>query len=243
MSTHYVLEISVEALDAAIAAERGGAQRIELCENLSVGGATPRAELMRAARTRVKLPIFAMIRPRGGDFLYSTAEFERMMEDLEAARACGMDGVVLGVLRADRTVDVRRTRELVQAAQPLPVTFHRAFDETADVHKALQDVIATGATRLLTSGGKASAAEGGAALAELVKAAGERITILPGGGINAGNLELVVRQTGANEFHSGLGTAVPYPRNGHAEFEREVRKLAEILGGLESAKKDTIAQK
>ena len=235
MNAHYLLEISVETLDAALAAERGGAHRIELCENLTVGGVTPRVELMRATRERTKLPIYAMIRPRGGDFVYSAAEFSTMLHDIEAARKSGMDGVVLGVLRGNRTVDRARTHELLQAAKPLPVTFHRAFDETADVFAALEDVIATGASRLLTSGGEPSAPKGESVLSELVHLAGDRLTILPGGGINPANLERVVQSTGAREFHSGLGTALPYPRNDHTEFEREVRKLAEILEGLEFA--------
>jgi len=232
MSPKRVLEISVESLEAAAAAERAGANRIELCEQLDVGGVTPCAELMRAVRERVKLPIFAMIRPRGGDFVYSATEFATMLRSLEIAKACGMNGVVLGVLKADRIIDIPRTRELISAAHPLPVTFHRAFDETKDVFAALQEVMRTGAKRLLTSGGKANAEVGAAVIAKLVGLAGETIGILPGGGINPENLERVVRGTGAREFHSGLGTVMAYGHNGHGEFEREVRKLVEILAGL-----------
>ena len=235
MNAHYLLEISVETLDAALAAERGGAHRIELCENLSVGGVTPRVELMHATRERIKVPIYAMIRPRGGNFVYSAAEFSAMLRDIESAKTSGMDGVVLGILRENRTVDRARTHELVQAAKPLHVTFHRAFDESAGVFSALEDVIATGATCLLTSGGEPSAAQGEAILAELVHLAGDRLTILPGGGINPANLERIVQSTGAREFHSGLGTALPYSRTDHSQFEREVRKLAEIIEGLELA--------
>jgi len=227
-----LLEISVESLEAAAAAERAGANRIELCEQLKVGGVTPRAELMRAVRERVSLPIFAMIRPRGGDFVYSEAEFAQMMRALEIAKACGMNGAVLGVLNKDGRIDVARSKELVEAADPLPVTFHRAFDETADVFASLEAVMKTGAARLLTSGGKANAAEGAAVLARLVEMAGGKIAILPGGGINPGNLERVVQETGAKEFHSGLGTVMAYGHNGHGEFEREVRRLVEILAGL-----------
>ena len=233
MNKTYLLEITVENLDAAMAAERAGAQRIELCENWRVGGVTPRTELMRIARERVKLPMFAMIRPRGGDFVYSQAEVARMLEDVESANASGLNGVVLGVLHDDGTVDVERTRELVDAARPLPVTFHRAFDETSDIFGALSDVISTGATRVLTSGGKASAEEGAAVLTELVAKAAGQITIMPGGGINAGNIERLAVETEAQEFHSGLGKVVPYPRNGHVEFQREVRRLSEILSRME----------
>ena len=233
MKNKYLLEISVENLEAAAAAERGGADRIELCEALNAGGVTPNTDLMRATREGVRIPIFSMVRPRVGDFVFSGAEVSQMKREIETAKACGMDGIVLGVLRADATLNIQLTRELVEFARPLPVTFHRAFDESADVRRALEDVIATGATRILTSGGERSAAEGAAALADLVKAARGRIAILPGGGINPSNLERVARETGAREFHSGLGTLLPYPRNGHTEFERQVRKLAAILGGPE----------
>src|SRR5438128_7225580 len=187
-----LLEISVESASAAAAAERGGANRIELCANLNIGGVTPSAELLRETRKAVRAPIFAMIRPRGGDFVFSAEEFFAMKRDLKIAKSCGMDGVVFGILHADGSVDLERTRELVEAAKPLPATFHRAFDETPDLLAALEAVIATGATRILTSGGKPNADAGAIVLADLVKAAAGRITILPGGGINAGNLEAVV---------------------------------------------------
>jgi len=234
-NTSILLEISVESASAAAAAERGGANRIELCADLNVGGVTPSAELMRETRKAVRAPIFAMIRPRGGDFVFSAEEFSAMKSDVEIAKECGMDGVVFGILRADRTVDAERTRRLVEAAKPLPATFHRAFDETPDLRAALAAVIATGATRILTSGGKPNADAGASVLAELVRAAAGRITILPGGGINAANLEAVVRATDPLEVHSGLGTSLPYGKSGAAEFESAVRQLAEILRGIELA--------
>ena len=141
MSGRIVVEISVESLERAVAAERGGASRIELCGSLEVGGVTPSVELMREVRARVSLPIFAMVRPRGGDFVYSAAEFEEMKRSIETAKGVGMDGVVLGVLSDDRSVDVGRTAELVREAAPLPVTFHRAFDESADLFAALEAVV------------------------------------------------------------------------------------------------------
>jgi copper homeostasis protein len=229
-----LLEISVESASGAAAAERGGANRIELCANLNVGGVTPSAELMHETRRAVRAPIFVMIRPRGGDFVFSAEEFFAMRRDLKIAKSCGMDGAVFGILHANRTVDLERTRELVEAAKPLPVTFHRAFDETPDLHAALEAVISTGATRILTSGGKPKADAGARVLAELVKVAAGRITILPGGGINAGNLETVVRATGTYEVHSGLGTSLPYGKSGAAEFESAVRELADILNGAQS---------
>jgi len=224
-----LLEISVESLASAIAAERGGAHRIELCSALSVGGVTPNAELMRSARAAVKVPIFAMIRPRGGNFFYSGSELAQMRRDIELAKYCKMDGVVLGILHADNTVDIEDTGELVKTASPLPVTFHRAFDETPDLHEALEAVIQTGATRILTSGGKPTAAEGTAVLADLVAAAADRIIILPGGGINTSNFPAIVRATRAPEFHSGLGTTLPYGQSSEAAFSSAVSELVSLL--------------
>ena len=232
MKSPYLLEISVETLAAAVAAERGGADRVELCADLSGGGVTPSPGLMRETRKAVRVPIFAMIRPRGGDFVYSAAEFAQMRHDLEVAKACGMDGVVSGILDKDFAIDIARTKELVEAAKPLPVTFHRAFDEAADLRLALENVIATGATRILTSGGKPRAAEGVEILAELVAAAAGRIEIIPGGGVNADNLTEIVQATGAREFHSGLGTSLPYGKSASSDFESAVRKLSQILGGM-----------
>jgi copper homeostasis protein len=229
MNNRPLLEICVETLVAALAAERGGADRIELCENLRLGGITPSAELMRATRAQIHIPIFAMIRPRGGDFFYSAEEFARMVRDLALARNCGMDGVVFGLLNADRSVDIERTRALVELARPLPATFHRAFDEVPEMRAALDNVIASGAARILTSGGKPSAEHGTATIAELVKAAGSRIEILAGGGINAVNLETVLQSSQAREFHSGLSSGLPFPRADYSEFEAEIRRMAEAL--------------
>jgi len=225
----YTLEISVETLDAAQAAERGGADRVELCENLSVGGLTPSTELMRALRAQVRIPIFVMIRPRAGDFVYSDAEFAEMKHSILEVKESRMHGVVLGVLTKERRVDVERTRELVELARPLPVTFHRAFDEIADLHQALEDVIKTGASRILTSGGAKTAAHGAVVLSELVTAAENRIIIVPGAGNNAANISLVMQKTGAREFHSGLSTALPYGSHEYERFEEEVRRLVEQL--------------
>lgn len=226
MASSILLEISVETAEAAVAAERGGAQRIELCTQLRLGGLTPGEELMRVVRGSVRGPIFAMIRPRAGDFIYSREELAQMLRDIAAAQRLGMDGIVLGVLTRNGQVDVERTRELVMAAQPLPVTFHRAFDEVADMDAALDDVIATRTARILTSGGAATAAAGIEKLARLVTAAKERVVILPGGGVNASNVVHVARQSGARELHSGLGSVLAYGQEDDKLFEVEVRKLA-----------------
>jgi copper homeostasis protein len=226
MNRKCLLEISVEALESALAAERGGADRIELCADLSLGGVTPGTDLMRTTRAQVRIPIFSMVRPRAGDFVYSTAEFAEMKRSVVGAKEAGMDGVVLGVLTKQRRVDVERTRELTELARPLPVTYHRAFDEITDLHQALEDIIQSGAKRILTSGGAKSALEGAATLAKLIEAAGERIAIVPGAGISSINIAEVARRTRAREFHSGLSAALPYGSNAYEKFEEEVRKLA-----------------
>jgi copper homeostasis protein len=228
----YLLEISVERVERAAAAERGGADRIELCAQLAAGGVTPGEELMRAVRAAVKVPIFAMIRPRAGDFVYTAEELAVMRASIELAKSLEMDGVVLGVLSSEGHVDVVRTRELVELAKALPVTFHRAFDDCADQLAALEDVIRAGAERVLTSGGAVSAAAGAAQIARLVATAGERITILPGAGIHAGNVSEVARITKAREFHSGLSSVLGRDARG-AEFQAGVEKLVSRLREIE----------
>jgi len=228
----FLLEISVETAEAAAAAERGGAQRIELCADLNRGGLTPSDELMRRVREVVRVPIFAMIRPRAGDFAYSPEEIAQMHSGIAAAKRARMDGIVLGVLTAERRVDVERTRELVKLAEPFPVTFHRAFDDVADMGAALEAVVETSAARILTSGGAPTAPQGLAALAKLVAAAGNRIRIVPGSGVNSSNILEVAQRTQARELHSGLGTRIPYGSGNGTLFEDEVRKMAHLLAGL-----------
>ena len=225
MTRKCLLEISVDSVEKAIAAERGGADRIELCADLSLGGVTPSRELLRAVREKIHIPVYSMVRPRGGDFVYSDAEFAEMERSIAVATECGMDGVVAGVLQKGFEIDVGRTRRLVYLACPLPVTFHRAFDERPDLREALEAVIQTGAARILTSGGAKTAFQGVAKLAELVAAARDRILILPGAGITHSNIAEVARQTRAVEFHSGLGTVLPYATRDFAAFVSEVRKL------------------
>jgi copper homeostasis protein len=230
MQNAYLLEISVESLDAALAAERGGADRIELCGNLRVGGTTPSGELLRAVRDGVRVPIFSMVRPRGGNFFYSEAELASIHGDIDAAKQAGVDGVVLGLLTNDGRIDIARTKQLVELARPLPVTFHRAFDACAgDLRGALEDVIATGATRLLTSGGKPTAPEALDLLGELVRIAGERLIVMPGSGLHAGNIREAVAKTGAREFHAGLSSVANSVAGNIGAFEAEVRRMAGAL--------------
>jgi copper homeostasis protein len=229
MKNRALLEMSVETLDAAIAAARGGADRIELCEDLSVGGVTPSPGLIREARAEISIPIFVMIRPRGGDFCYSAAEFAQMKKETALAKAARVDGLVLGILTREGRVDVQRTKELVELAAPLPVTFHRAFDELADLAQGLEDVIAAGATRVLTSGGKPTALEGSAEIGHLLEQAQERIVVLAGGGIRPYNLSRIARAARAAEFHSGLSNLIPRPGESHREFQEGVQTLVKVL--------------
>jgi len=229
-----LLEISVEALKAAVAAERGGADRIELCSDLAVGGLTPQTALLRAVRQRIQIPIFAMIRPRAGDFVYSPAEFAQMKKSLAEARDAGASGLVFGILNPDHTVDIDRTRELVELARPLPVTFHRAFDECSDLSQALDNVERLGASRILTSGGAASALEGATNIAMLVAAAGERVTIVTAAGIHAGNILQLAKTTRTQEFHSGLSSVLPHGQTDYVRFEKAVRAMAKMLSPLVS---------
>jgi copper homeostasis protein len=232
MRPKYTLEISVESVEAALAAERGGANRIELCDNLSVGGVTPSADLMDWVRQQVGIPIFTMIRPRPGDFVYSAAEFDAMKKEIESAKKLGMNGAVLGILDSGCQIDVIRTRELVELARPMHTTFHRAFDECADLLRALEDVIRTGVARILTSGGAPTALEGSGILTSLVAKAQSRVAIIPGAGINASNIAEIAEKTRANELHSGLGSTLPYGSRDYRTFEAEVRNLAQVLSRL-----------
>jgi copper homeostasis protein len=224
-----ILEITVRSVEAALAAERGGAQRIELCSNAAEGGTTPSSELLRDARERVRQQIFAMIRPRGGDFVYSAEEFTAMQAEIDTVKRLRVDGVVLGLLTAARRVDIPRTRQLVERAAPLPVTFHRAFDDSADMRASLEDVIKAGAARLLTSGGKKTAPLALELLGDLVRFAGNRITVMPGSGLHAGNICEAVETTGAREYHAGLSSVIPRPAENISAFENEVSELAVAL--------------
>ncbi len=235
MGPEILLEITVESLDSALAAERGGADRIELCADLSHGGLTPSVTAMRKLHEELEIPVFAIIRPRAGNFVYSDSEFATMKREISTARDLGMEGVVLGILRGDGSVDTERTTELVQWARPLEVTFHRAFDGTPDLLLALEDVIATGAMRILTAGGTATVPHGIETLQKLVKAAGSRITILPGGGLDAANLGKAVCETQAREFHSGLGSVLSYGSSNLVRFEAEIHAMKGILKRTKSA--------
>ena len=203
-----MLEICVDSLESALAAADGGAGRVELCTGLREGGMTPSLGLMRAVRAALRIPLMVMIRPRAGDFVYSAGELAIMRDDVSLAAKAGAEGVVLGLLTADRRVDVERTRALVELARPMRVTFHRAIDVVEDMVGGLEDVIRTGADAVLTSGGEATAKAGVARLSEMVRMAGGRIEVMVGGGVRPGNLGELAGATRATAFHSGVRRAV-----------------------------------
>lgn len=201
MTRNLTFEVCVDSAEAAMAAEQGGANRVELCSDLLEGGLTPTHGTLKVTREGLGIKIMAMVRPRGGDFCYSDVEFAVMREDLLAAKSLGADGIVLGLLRPDGTVDAERTGELVALARPLPVTFHRAFDMTRDPFEALDALIALGIERVLTSGQEPSVVEGLSLITELVRRAAGRIIVMPGGGITERNVARVADESGVKEVH------------------------------------------
>ena len=208
MSLNVVIEICAGSVESAIAAKKGGAQRIELCSALSEGGLTPSLAMIEYVKRNLKIETFVLIRPRSGDFSYSRAEFEVMKSDIFSAKAKDADGIVTGMLNTDGSIDTCRMKEIMDLARPLPVTFHRAFDLTRDPDKALEEIIKLGCKRILTSGQSKNALLGAELIARLVKIADKRISIMPGGGINAGNLRQLFDLSGAMEYHLSATTQI-----------------------------------
>lgn len=245
----YQLEVIAFNISSVITAEKAGAHRIELCDNPGEGGTTPSAGMIKRALELTSLLLYPIIRPRGGDFIYSDDEFKIMMNDVELCKAIGTDGVVFGLLNADGSVDTERTKRLVDAAYPLGVTFHRAFDRVNDPVKALEDVIACGCERILTSGLRPGVTEGSDILATLVDQANDRIVIMPGSGLRAGNLRDIAEKTGAREFHSSARISISSSMQHINEFmneqlvqtgldEQEVRKMRAIIDQMERENQD-----
>ena len=194
------IEVCVDSVESALAAQQGGADRVELCDNLMEGGTTPSAGTIELARQHVQIGLHVIIRPRGGDFCYSEIEFEIMKRDIAVAKQLGANGVVIGILTPDGDVDIPRTRMLIDIAQPLNVTFHRAFDMTRDPYRALEELIELDIDRILTSGQEVSVLEGLDLIEDLVRKADDRVIIMPGGGTER-NLKKVVEQCGVKEVH------------------------------------------
>lgn len=237
----YFLEICANSVASALAAQEGGASRIEFCQQLEAGGVTPSAGQISLTRTLLKIGLHVLIRPRAGDFFYSDEEFREMLLDVCYCREIGCDGVVVGMLTADGQVDIVRTRQLVEAAGPMRVTFHRAFDRSYDPFQALEDVIQCGCERILTSGQEQRADEAIPLLAELVERAGNRIEIMPGSGVTEDNLIQIVDGTGAKSIHSSAKVDVVPPVNeskpkGWAPTwvtcTKKVRMMADLLQNL-----------
>ena len=260
-----LVEACVDSVASSLAAERGGARRLELCDALFDGGTTPSAGMIAACKAAVSIPVFVMIRPRGGGFVYSDAERDVMRRDIVIARELGADGVVIGGLRPDGTVDLSLVRFLVEAAHALPVTFHRAFDFTPDLEASLELLADSGVQRVLSSGGAATAADGATVLADLVRQAGSRLVVMAGGGVREDNVRALVSVAGVREVHvrltrptrgagasgrGGLSMRKPLPADEAAWEETDegrvrsfVRTVAAIAGPRISHRQSTEQQK
>ncbi len=241
----YRLEICAFNLSSALIAQESGADRIELCASPEEGGTTPSAGLIRTAREHLRIPLYPIIRPRGGDFLYTDEEFSIMLRDIEYSKQTGCDGVVIGMLLSDGTVDKERIKRLIETAYPLGVTFHRAFDWVANPFEALEDIISLGCERILTSGQRPTATEGASLIDQLVREADDRIVIMPGSGVRASNIVQLAESTGASEFHTSArlkqASAMDYVSVGMKEEqsfteagEEEIKKIKEALTALSS---------
>jgi copper homeostasis protein len=219
----FEIEICANSVISAIAAEKGGADRVELCDNLYEGGTTPSPGMIFQTKLVTSLNVFPIIRPRGGDFLYSKDEMDVMLKDIEVAYNIGADGIVIGCLRANGKIDYEKCSRLIEAAKGLPITFHRAFDMTIDAFEALDTCMKLGLSRVLTSGQKNKAIDGVSLIAELVRHAGNNVIIMPGSGISEDNIQYLAGQTKAKAFHLSL-------RNSY-ESGMEFRRNDIYMGG------------
>ena len=245
---NYKLEIIGFTIEGCVLAQSAGAHRIELCDNPGEGGTTPSYGFIKAAREKLNIQLYPIIRPRGGDFSYSDDEFEIMKTDISTCKELCCDGVVIGMLNADGTVDKARCRQLVELAYPLGVTFHRAFDRTSDPLKALEDIIETGCERILTSGQRPNAMDGAELIATLIKQADGRIIIMPGSGVRSDNIIALAEKTGAVEFHSSarifIDSKMEYTNDMMQESlrsvavdEDEIRKLVAVMLRYEASQR------
>jgi copper homeostasis protein len=198
---NFKLEICVDSVESAVNAQIAGADRVELCDNLIEGGTTPSFGTIVSARDNLTIGLHVIIRPRGGDFLYSDSEYDIMKRDIEKCGECGVDGVVIGILKPEGAIDTERIAKLIKLAHPMSVTFHRAFDMCSDPIRGLEDIISAGASRLLTSGQKDIVPDGAELISNLVRQSGNRIIIMPGSSLDESNIASMAKVTGASEFH------------------------------------------
>jgi len=238
-----LLEVCIDSVESAIAAQNGGAQRVELCADLANGGTTPSAGMIQSVREAVSMTVHTMIRPRPGDFCYSDREFDVMMRDVETAKKLGSDGIVFGILTLNRSVDAGRSKQLLEAARPLRVTFHRAIDDCPDIEGAFDEIARLGIDRVLTSGGKPDVLLGADVLEALVKRSHGRLKVLAGGGVSFDNVIEVVKRTGVTEIHalSALSSAfMAVSSSASAGCRRrvvdpaKVRQMADLLNQITS---------
>ena len=200
------VEIACFNLESALIAQNAGADRVELCADMSVGGTTPSIEIIQQAREHLTIDLYVMIRPRGGNFVYSELEFEQMKSEIETIKKLGVNGFVFGILKDDNTINIEQNKVLVELPKPFPCTFHRAFDEVSDLKKALEDVISCGFSTILTSGTYPNVMEGKEVLKQLVNQAKNRIEIMPGGGLRSANISALDEMVNANWYHSSAIT-------------------------------------
>lgn len=243
---NYTLEICSNSVQSALNAQAAGATRVELCDNLWESGTTPSYGAIKKARELLKIQLFVLIRPRGGDFVYSALEFDIIKQDIIACKEMGVDGIVSGVLNADNRIDVERTQELIEISQPLPFTFHRASDVTPDLSQSLEQLISLGTDRVLTSGGLDNATAANEIIGRLCKLGKGKISIQPGGGINETNIAKLF-PTGCREFHltgnelrESPAQKAPLNLNGTPSiperdyFESSTERIKQVIGQLES---------
>jgi copper homeostasis protein len=239
----FQLEICSFNLASAVLAQGAGADRIELCASPAEGGVTPSPGVIRGAREQLRIALYPIIRPRGGDFLYSDEEYRIMLRDIEYCKMLGCNGVVIGLLNADGTIDQARCARLVEAAYPLGVTFHRAFDWAANPFEALETIIQLGCERILTSGQRPTAEEGVQLIDQLVRQADDRIVIMPGSGVRSSNIVSLAEKTGASEFHTSArllqASSMEYVNASMKEAqdivmagEEEIRKIKDLLTSI-----------
>ena len=200
------IEIACFNLESALIAQNAGADRVELCADMSVGGTTPTIAMIQQAREYLTIDLYVMIRPRGRNFVYSNSEFEQMKSEIETIKKLGVNGFVFGILKDDNTINIEQNKALVELSKPLPCTFHRAFDEVLDYKQALEDVISCGFSTTLTSGTFPNVMEGKEVLKQLVNQANNRIEIMPGGGLRSINISALDEMVNANYYHSSAIT-------------------------------------